>query len=127
MKELELQGKSKPKYLLLGSSKTSDVTKNIRLLPPFLHLNQDNFPLSQKHILLSQVQNPTPVIDLIIPVIHLLQNPDFLVKINVKVPYPSRFEIIVNNQAISYLNVYLWNEREGKKDRRVLSLQVSTL
>ena len=105
MKELELQGKSKPKYLLLGSSKTSDVTKNIRLLPPFLHLNQDNFPLSQKHILLSQVQNPTPVIDLIIPVIHLLQNPDFLVKINVKVLYPSRFEIIVNNQAISYLNV----------------------
>ena len=35
MKELELQGKSKPKSLPLDSSKTFDVTKHIRLVPPF--------------------------------------------------------------------------------------------
>ena len=35
MKELELQGKAKPKSLPLDSSKTFDVTKHIRLVPPF--------------------------------------------------------------------------------------------
>ena len=35
MKELELQGKSKPKSLLLDSSKTFDLTEHIRLVPPF--------------------------------------------------------------------------------------------
>ena len=35
MKELELQGTSIPKSLPLDSSKTFDVTKHIRLVPPF--------------------------------------------------------------------------------------------
>ena len=35
MKALELQGKYKPKSLLLDSSKTFDVAKHIRLVPPF--------------------------------------------------------------------------------------------
>ena len=70
-----------------------------------LHLSQDHFPLSQNHIPLIQVQNSIPVIHLTIPIIHLLQNQNFLVKTKVKVPYPSPFAIIVNNLAISLLNV----------------------
>ena len=35
MLEPELQGKSKPKSLLLDSSKTFDLTEHIRLVPPF--------------------------------------------------------------------------------------------
>ena len=35
MKELELQEKTKPKLLPLDKSKTFDVTKHIRLVPPF--------------------------------------------------------------------------------------------
>ena len=35
MKELEVQGKSKPKPMPLDSSKTFDITKHIRLVPPF--------------------------------------------------------------------------------------------
>ena len=66
---------------------------------------QDNFPLRQNHIPTSQVQNPNPEIYVIIPVIHLLQSQDFLVKTKVKVLYPSQFAIIVNNQAISFLNI----------------------
>ena len=46
-----------------------------------------------------------PKIHLTIPVIHLLQNLNFLVKTKIKVPYPSPFAIIVNNLAISFLNV----------------------
>ena len=35
MKELELQGQSKSKPLVLDSAKIVDVTKHIRLVPPF--------------------------------------------------------------------------------------------
>ena len=35
MKQLELQDKTKPKTLPLDTSKTFDVTKHIRLGPPF--------------------------------------------------------------------------------------------
>ena len=35
MKELELEGKSKSKHLPLDSGKSFDVTKHIRLVPPF--------------------------------------------------------------------------------------------
>ena len=74
---------------------------------PQLKFTPQSRPFSPQSKLysLSQVQNPTPVIHQIIPVIHLLQNLDFLVKTKVKVHYPSRFAIIVNNQAISFLNV----------------------
>ena len=58
------------------------------------------FPLSPNHIPLSQVQNQTPVIHPITPVIYLLQTLDFLVKTKFKVLYPSQFAIIVNNQAV---------------------------
>ena len=65
------------------------------------------FSPQSNHIPLSQVQNPIPVIHLTIPVILLLQNPSFLVKTKVKIPYPSHFAIIVNDLAISFLNVCL--------------------
>ena len=89
--------------------KTSFVNKPIPRKPfnPQLKFTTQSRPLSfsQNHIPLSQVQNPTPVIHPIIPVIHLLPNLDFLVKTKIKVLYPSQFAIIVNNQAISFLNV----------------------
>ena len=84
---------------------TSHLLGNHLTLNQNLHLNQDHFPLSQNHIPLNQVQNSIPVIHLTIPVIRLLQNLNFLVKTKVKVPYPSPFAIIVNNLAISFLNV----------------------
>ena len=43
MKELELQGKSKPKSLPLDSSQTFDVTKHIRLIPPFQEKKVNTF------------------------------------------------------------------------------------
>ena len=52
-------------------------------------------------------KNPIPVIHLTIPVILLLQNPGFQVKTKAKIPYPSHFAIIVNDLAISFLNVCL--------------------
>ena len=74
---------------------------------PQLKFTPQSRPFSPQsnHIPLNQVQNLTPVIHLIIPVIHLLQNLDFQVKTKVKVLYPSQFAIIVNNLVISYLNV----------------------
>ena len=35
MKELELQGQSKSKHLVLDSAQIVNVTKHIRLVPPF--------------------------------------------------------------------------------------------
>ena len=43
MKELELQEKTKPKILPLGTSKTFDVTKHIRLVPPFQEKEVDKY------------------------------------------------------------------------------------
>ena len=43
MKELELQGKSKPNPLLFDSGKTFDVTKHIRLVPPFQEKEVDKY------------------------------------------------------------------------------------
>ena len=86
-------------------SLTSHFLGNHLTLNQNLHLSQDHFPLSQNHIPPSQVQNSIPVIHLTIPVIHLLQNLNFLVKTKVKVPYPSPFAVILNNLAISFLNV----------------------
>ena len=43
MKELELQDKIKPKSLPLDSSKTFDVTKHIRLVPPFQEKEVDKY------------------------------------------------------------------------------------
>ena len=43
MKELELQGKSKSKPLPLDSSKIFDVTKHIRLVPPFQEKEVDKY------------------------------------------------------------------------------------
>ena len=43
MKELELQDKIKPKTLPLDSSKTFDVTKHIRLVPPFQEKEVDKY------------------------------------------------------------------------------------
>ena len=43
MKELELEGKSKSKPLPLDSGKSFDVTKHIRLVPPFQEKEVDNF------------------------------------------------------------------------------------
>ena len=90
--------------------KTSFVNKPFPRKPfnPQLKFTPQSRPfisLSQNHIPLSQVQNPTQVIHPIILVIHLLPSLDFLVKTKVKVLYPSQFAIIVNNQVISYLNV----------------------
>ena len=45
MKELELQGTSKPKYLPLDSSKTFDVTRHIRLVPPSQEKEVDKYIL----------------------------------------------------------------------------------
>ena len=39
MKELQLQGKSKPQSLPLDSSKIFDVAKHIQFLPPFQEKN----------------------------------------------------------------------------------------
>ena len=43
MKELELQEKTKPKILPLDTSKTFDVTKHIRLVPPFQEKEVDKY------------------------------------------------------------------------------------
>ena len=43
MKELELQGKSKPKSFPLDSSKTFDVTNHNRLVPPFQEKEVDKY------------------------------------------------------------------------------------
>ena len=43
MKELELEGKSKSKPLPLDSSKSFDVTKHIRLVPPFQEKEVDKY------------------------------------------------------------------------------------
>ena len=43
MKELELEGKSKSKPLPLGSGKSFDVTKHIRLVPPFQEKEVDKY------------------------------------------------------------------------------------
>ena len=43
MKELELQDKTKPKTLPLDTSKTFDVTKHIRLVPPFQEKEVDKY------------------------------------------------------------------------------------
>ena len=43
MKELELQGKSKAKSLPLDTSKSFDVTKHIRLVPPFQEKEVDKY------------------------------------------------------------------------------------
>ena len=43
MKELELQGKSKSKSLPLATSMVFDVTKHIRLVPPFQEKEVDNY------------------------------------------------------------------------------------
>ena len=43
MKELELQEKTKPKILPLDPSKTYDVTKHIRLVPPFQEKEVDKY------------------------------------------------------------------------------------
>ena len=43
MKELELQEKTKPKILPLDTSKTFDVTKHIRLIPPFQEKEVDQY------------------------------------------------------------------------------------
>ena len=40
MKELELQGKSKAKTLPLDTSKSFDITKHIRLIPPFQEVQE---------------------------------------------------------------------------------------
>ena len=45
MKELELQGKSNSKPLPLDSSKIFDVTKHIRLVPPFQEKEVDKYSL----------------------------------------------------------------------------------
>ena len=105
MKELDLHDKIKQKTFPLGTRKTFDVTKHIRLVPPFQEKEVDKYFLH--FIPLSQVQNPIPVIHLTIPVILLLQNPSFQVKTKVKIPYPSHFAIIENDLAISFLNVCL--------------------
>ena len=46
MKQLELQDKTKPKTLPLDSSKTFDVTKHIRLVPPFQEKEVDKYFLN---------------------------------------------------------------------------------
>ena len=43
MRELELQEKTKPKILPLDTSKTFDVTKHIRLVPPFQEKEVDKY------------------------------------------------------------------------------------
>ena len=43
MKQLELQDKTKPKTLPLDTSKTFDVTKHIRLVPPFQEKEVDKY------------------------------------------------------------------------------------
>ena len=43
MKELELEGKSKSKHLPLDSGKSVDVTKHIRLVPPFQEKEVDKY------------------------------------------------------------------------------------
>ena len=43
MKELELQEKTKPKILPLDTSKTFDVTRHIRLVPPFQEKEVDKY------------------------------------------------------------------------------------
>ena len=43
MKELELEGKSKSKALPLDSGKSFDVTKHIRLVPPFQEKEVDKY------------------------------------------------------------------------------------
>ena len=43
MKELDLQDKTKPNFLPLDSSKTFDVTKHIRLVPPFQEKEVDKY------------------------------------------------------------------------------------
>ena len=43
MKELELQGTSKPKSLPLDSGKPFDVTKHIRLVPPSQEKEVDKY------------------------------------------------------------------------------------
>ena len=43
MKELELQEKTKPKIWPLDTSKTFDVTKHIRLVPPFQEKEVDKY------------------------------------------------------------------------------------
>ena len=43
MKELELEGKSKSKTLPLDSGKSFDVTKHIRLVPPFQEKEVDKY------------------------------------------------------------------------------------
>ena len=43
MKQLELQDKIKPKTLPLDTSKTFDVTKHIRLVPPFQEKEVDKY------------------------------------------------------------------------------------
>ena len=43
MKELELQGNSKPKCLPFNSSKTFDVTKHTQLVPPFQEKEVDKY------------------------------------------------------------------------------------
>ena len=43
MKELELEGKSKSKPLPLDSGKSFDVTKHIRLVPPFQEKEVDKY------------------------------------------------------------------------------------
>ena len=43
MKELESQGKSKPEPLPMDSSKTFDVTRHIRLVPPFQGKEVDKY------------------------------------------------------------------------------------
>ena len=43
MKQLELQDKTKPKSLPLDTSKTFDVTKHIRLVPPFQEKEVDKY------------------------------------------------------------------------------------
>ena len=80
-----------------------------------LHLIQDHFSLSQDCITLSQVQNPTPVIHLIIPVIHSLQNLECLVQAKAKVPYPSQFVRIVNNLVIDFWMLGFERKRENEK------------
>ena len=43
MKEIELQEKTKPKILPLDTSKTFDVTKHNRLVPPFQEKEVDKY------------------------------------------------------------------------------------
>ena len=58
------------------------------------------------------------LIHLIIPVIYVFQNQDFLVKIKVKVLYPSLFAIIVNNQAILRISEWIALKRKREKERQ---------